>query len=65
MILIGGIGPYGTEAAGNLLSDSPSLQEALAGAPRDWQHHNLEMLLRAHITEGVVGPAEVVALRVW
>lgn len=65
VILIGGIGPYGTEAAGNLVSDAPALQEALAGAPRDWQDHNLEILLRAHIAQGVVEPAQVVALRVW
>ncbi len=65
VLMAGGIGPYGTEAAGNLLSDSAALATVLRELPNDWSRHNLQLVIKTTITDGVVGPAHVVAFRVW
>lgn len=64
-VTVAGIGPRGTEAAGEFVSSPRYLAEGLAGAPADWQSKNLEVLLRTTVTDSVAGPPHVVATYSW
>ncbi|MFP5226944.1 MAG: hypothetical protein ACLGXA_04900 [Acidobacteriota bacterium] len=60
-VTVAGIGPRGTEAAGEFVSSSRDLQEGLARAPAGWQDRDLEILLQTTVTESVAGPPHVLA----
>ena len=64
-VTIAGIGPRGTQAAGEFVSSSRYLEEGLAGAPKDWQNRNLEVLMQTTVTDSVAGPPHVVAIYSW
>jgi len=64
-VTVAGIGPKGTQAAGELVSTSRYLQEGLSSAPANWQAHNLELLLETTVTDSVAGPPHVIATYVW
>ncbi len=64
-VIVAGIGPRGTQAAGEFVSSSRYLEEGLAGAPADWQTRNLEVLLETTVTDSVAGPPHVVATYSW
>ena len=64
-VTVAGIGPRGTEAAGELVSSSRHLEEALAKAPADWQNRNLEIVLETTVTDSVSGPPHVIATYAW
>ena len=56
---------YGTQAAGELVSNPESLTNALRSAPPDWRKRNLQILVHTSVTDGVSGPPQVVAVYVW
>jgi hypothetical protein len=64
-ITVAGIGPRGTQAAGEFVSSSRYLQEGLANAPAGWQNRNLEVLLKTTVTDSVAGPPHVIATYAW
>jgi hypothetical protein len=64
-VTVAGIGPRGTQAAGEFISSSRYLEEGLAGAPADWQKRNLEVLLQTAVTDSVAGPPHVIAIYSW
>jgi hypothetical protein len=64
-VTVAGIGPRGTQAAGEFVSSSRYLEEGLAQAPADWQNRNLEVLLQTTVTDSVAGPPHVVATYSW
>jgi hypothetical protein len=64
-VTVAGIGPRGTQAAGEFVSSSRFLQEGLAQAPADWQNRNLEVLLQTTVTDSVAGPPHVIAIYTW
>lgn len=64
-VTVAGIGPRGTQAAGEFVSSSRYLEEGLAGAPADWQNGNLEMLLQTAVTDSVAGLLHVIAIYTW
>jgi hypothetical protein len=65
VVIVAGIKSYGTQAAGEFVSNSAALQAALQTAPPDWDKKNLQIVLQTPVTEGLPGPAQVVALYVW
>jgi hypothetical protein len=65
VVLVAGIQSYGTQAAGEFVSSPEYLQAALRTAPPDWERKNIQILLRTPVTDGLPGPAEVVAIYVW
>jgi hypothetical protein len=65
VVLVAGIKSYGTQAAGEFVSTSESLQAALQSAPPDWEQKNLQFVLQTPVTDGLPGPAQVVAFYVW
>lgn len=65
LILAAGITQFGSQAAGEFLTDSRLLGEALRTAPRDWQRMNMQAVLKTRILGSTPGPAEVVATYFW
>lgn len=64
-VTVAGIGPRGTEAAGEFVTSSRHLEEGLAGAPAGWQNRNLEVLLQTNVTDSVAGPPHVIGAYAW
>ena len=64
-VTIAGIGPRGTEAAGEFVSSPRFLEEGLAGAPAGWQDHDLEVLLQTTVTDSIAGPPHVIGIFTW
>jgi hypothetical protein len=65
LISAAGITQYGTRAAGEFLTTSTLLKEALAGAPADWPRKNIQVLLRTTVYRGTPATPTVVASQVW
>lgn len=64
-VTIAGIGPRGTQAAGEFVSSSRDLQDGFAGAPAGWQNRNAEVLLQTTVTDSVAGPPHVIGTYTW
>jgi|SRR6185312_5307549 len=65
VMVVAGIGPYGTEAASEFVTSPRSLEQLLRKAPADWQSKNLEMVLKTEVIAGEAGPPSVVAATTW
>lgn len=61
VIVIGGLYTYGTEAAGEFLSDPQLMQTIVKEMPRD-SHKNLQIVLETAVTDAVAGPPKVLAV---
>jgi hypothetical protein len=64
-ITVAGIGPNGTQAAGEFLSNPRYLVDGLQNAPAGWQSKNMEILLQTTVTDSIAGPPHVVAAYFW
>lgn len=64
-VTVAGIGPRGTEAAGEFVSSARDLEDGLAHAPAGWQNRNLEVLLQTTVTDSVAGPPHVIGVFAW
>jgi hypothetical protein len=60
-----GLSPYGTQAAGEFLTDPASLAELARQAPPGWSSKNLEVLLRTDLIDNEPGPAVIVSSTFW
>lgn len=65
VVLVAGIRASGSDAAAELVTNSASLREAFAHAPRDWPQKNLQIVVCAETQNGIAGPAKVVAMYIW
>jgi len=65
MVVLGGIGMVGTQAAGRFVSREADLDAALRTAPAGWQSKNIEMVLESDVIDGAASAPEVVAMKVW
>jgi hypothetical protein len=55
----------GTQAAGEFVSSSEYLEEALHTAASDWAKKNLQFVIQTTVTDSVPGPPQVVAIYTW
>jgi hypothetical protein len=55
----------GTQAAGEFVSSSEYLEEALRTAAPDWVKKNLQFVIQTTVTDSVPGPPQVVAIYTW
>lgn len=65
VVLVGGVGTFGTEAGADLITNRSSLDSVLQGLDPSWPSRNLAFVLRTAVTEGVAGPPVIVASKVW
>ncbi|HUK23823.1 MAG TPA: hypothetical protein VLV49_04525 [Terriglobales bacterium] len=64
-VIVAGLTPYGTLAAGEFVTDTRYLEEFIRQAPRDWEHKNLQVLIDAKVVNGSVGAPHVAAVYTW
>jgi hypothetical protein len=64
-IVVAGISPPGTTAAGEFVTNQALLGDFLKTLPADWKNKNMELLLSTNVVEGQPGPPHVVASDIW
>jgi len=65
VVVAAGITHYGTQAAGEFLSNPLYFAEALKKAPRDWSRKNMQIVLSAKVMAGTAGPPQVLEAHFW
>jgi hypothetical protein len=65
VVVVAGIKSYGTQAAGEFVSNPEYLRKALQAAPHDWPAKNVQIVIQATITDLLPGPPQAVAVYVW
>ena len=61
ILIIAGVGPYGTEAASDFVSSPRYLSQIDRLVPAGYTQANLEMVLKTELTRGEAGPPQLVA----
>lgn len=64
-VTVAGIGPKGTQAAGEFVANAQFLEAGLRDAPANWQKGNLEIVVQTTVTDSVAGPPQTVATYSW
>jgi hypothetical protein len=64
LVEIAGITQYGTDAAGDLVTNPDLMAEALHGA-KDWQNKNMQIVLHVKVIFGAPSSPQVVARYFW
>jgi hypothetical protein len=65
LVEIAGITQYGTEAAGDLVTNPDLMAEAFQGAPTGWQNKNLQLVLHVKVIAGAPASPKVVGRYFW
>ncbi len=65
VIVAAGIKGGGTAAAGEFLTDSAYLGQALKSAPAHWETRNVQFVLKTRLLGGAAGPPQLVAAHYW
>lgn len=60
-----GLAKFGTEAAGEFLTNPAYMQEISKKAPRGWDHMNMEIVITADVVGRSAGPPHVLATHFW
>jgi hypothetical protein len=65
VMVIAGLGPYGTEAASEFVQSPQYLAELAAKLPRGWENENLEVVLKTDVIGAKAGPPVLVCAYSW
>jgi len=65
LVEIAGITQYGTDAAGDFVTNPDLMTEAVQGAPPGWQNKNLQFVLRVKVISGAPATPKVVGRNFW
>jgi hypothetical protein len=65
VMVIAGLGPYGTEAASSLASSPEYLAQLSKGIATGWANRNIEVVLKTDVLDSKAGPPTIVASEVW
>jgi hypothetical protein len=65
VVTASGLAKFGTEAAGEFLTDGSYLEEISRSAPRGWEHKNMQIVIGANTVGRRAGPPRVVATYFW
>lgn len=65
VVTAGGIGHFGTMAAGDFLANPAYFHEAVKSAPQGWEGRNMQFVLRVKIADGSPSPPELLATHFW
>jgi hypothetical protein len=65
LVEIAGITQYGTDAAGDLVTNPDLMAEAFHDAPAGWQRKNLQLVLRVKVIAGAPSSPKVIARNYW
>ena len=65
VLVIAGIGPYGTEAASAFVVTPQYLEQIVKQLPAGWEYRNIELVLKTEVIDGNAGPPLLVSSAVW
>jgi hypothetical protein len=65
LIAIAGVTQFGTQSAGDFITNAGYLHAAFAHAPADWHRKNLQVVLKTRVVTGAAGPPQVMAWNSW
>lgn len=65
VVAVKGATYFGTLAGGDFLTHQTYMEEALKGAPANWYHKNIQIVLKATRVSGVPGPPQVMTTYYW
>jgi len=65
IIILAGVGPTGTKAAGEFVTNPQYMNELLRTLPPNWQTKNLEILISTNVIDDKPGAPHVVASSIW
>jgi hypothetical protein len=65
VMVIAGIGPFGTEAAGEFVQSPQALEQLAKMLPSGWEHKNVEVVLKSNIIGGQSGPPILLSAITW
>jgi hypothetical protein len=65
LVIVAGMGKYGTVAAGEFLTDAAYMDAFAKGAPAGWESRNIQIVLATSVIKGNSGPPRVVAIHTW
>ncbi len=65
VVVAAGIKSYGTQAAGEFVSNPQYLQAAFKTISPGWEGKNVQFVLRTTVTDGLPSPPEIAGVYVW
>jgi hypothetical protein len=65
VLLAAGLSHFGTQVAGQILTDPTSLGKALKDAPAGWHNRNLQLLFRVEVFGNSAGQPALIASKYW
>jgi hypothetical protein len=65
LVVIGGLGPHATEAAGEFVTDPLQLKKLEPFTPAGWSGKNIQIVLSVEVVRGKSGPPKVEAAWFW
>jgi hypothetical protein len=65
ILIVAGIGAYGTESASDSAASPQTVENLLAGLPGGWRSKNMEMVVRTPIINGEAGPPTLMSATTW
>jgi hypothetical protein len=65
VVVAAGFTHFGTEGAGEFLTDPKSFQELASRLPEGWERRNLQVVLRVPVVQDASGHPQIVATHIW
>jgi hypothetical protein len=65
VLVVAGVGPYGTEAASEFIVNPEHLGDLDRKLPSGWENRNFQVVLKTDVIDSKAGPPEVVAQTIW
>lgn len=65
VVVVAGLGPFGTEAAGAFVATPKYLEQIAGQLPAGWQDKNIEVVIKTEIIDGKAGPPVLIAATEW
>ena len=65
IVLAAGLSHFGTQVAGEILTNPANLSKTLKDAPKGWQSRNLQLLFKVEVFGNTAGVPVMVASKFW
>jgi hypothetical protein len=65
LLALAGIGSYGTQAAGEFITDPQMIARLASSAPTDWNKKNMQVVLHIHVVHLAPSTVDVAAIYFW
>jgi hypothetical protein len=64
-VIVAGIGPWGSLASGEFVTNPDYLKKLARAAPANWQDKNFQVVISTDVIHGSSGPPNVIATHFW